>query len=295
MNEKKKEYINYLKSVRKVSKSTLLAYDKDLKDYLYFLNMKKIPLSRVRKNTIYTYENYLFSNGKSSASIARALSSVKGFHRYMCTIGLAKTNPTHGIETPKIERILPDILTISEIETFLAQPTLTNYRGLRDKAILELLYATGIRVSELIQLKYSDVDLQRGTISCTDRIIPFGSFSFDALVNYLDASPFHGKNPNYELYLFTGSTGKKLTRQGIWKMIKKYHISSGIKKEISPQVLRNSFAAHLLQNGADVKIVQELMGHTALSSTLIYAELNKNKLRTAYDKSHPRAKTSKTE
>ena len=168
------------------------------------------------------------------------------------------------------------------------QPDCSNYRGCRDKAILELLYATGLRVSELVQIKIADVDLHKNTISCPDRIIPFGSFSSDALVKYINTSPFL---TNYKLdkYLFTNTGGKQLTRQGVWKMIRKYKLSAAITKDVSPQTLRNSFAAHLLENGADIKIVQELMGHTALSSTLIYAELSKNKLRDAYNKSHPRA------
>ena len=295
MKEKKNNYIHYLKTNKKASKNTLLAYDKDLTDYFAYLNTQKIPLSKVKKNIIYTYENFLATNGKSTSSVARALSSIRGFHQYLQTTGQSKTNPSLGIETPKMRRILPDILTVSEVKTLLNQPLCTNYRGYRDKAILELLYATGIRVSELLQLKYSDVDMNKGTISCTNRIIPFGAFSFEALINYLNESPFHTKDTLSDIYLFTNSGGKQLTRQGIWKIIKKYHISSGISKEVSPQILRNSFAAHLLENGADIKIVQELMGHTALSSTLIYAELTKNHLRDAYDKAHPRAKMSKAE
>lgn len=292
MNEKINEYIRFLKSAKKVSKNTIVAYQKDLNDYMTYLGDKKISLSKVRKNTIYIYENHLLSLGKSSASVARALSSIRGFHQHLLVTGNARNNPASGIETPKIERVLPDILTVAEIDKLMKQPDRTNYRGYRDKAILELLYATGIRVSELLQLKLNDVDITRGTVSCTDRVIPFGAFSSAALLEYLKFSPFHNTNNPSEIYLFTNSAGKQLTRQGIWKIIKKHHIASGIQKAISPQILRNSFAAHLLDNGADIKIVQELMGHTALSSTLIYAELNKNRLREAYDKSHPRAKNN---
>ena len=290
MNEKINEYIRFLKSVKKASKNTITAYEKDLNDYMSYLGTQKISLSKVRKNTIYIYENHLLSSGKSSASVARALASIRGFHQHLLVTGNAKNNPASGIETPKIERVLPDILTVTEVDKLLNQPEGTNYRGSRDKAILELLYATGIRVSELLQLKLSDVDITRGTISCTDRVIPFGTFSSVALVEYLKLSPFHNQNKQAEIYLFTNSAGRQLTRQGVWKIIKKHHISSGIQKAVSPQILRNSFAAHLLDNGADIKIVQELMGHTALSSTLIYAELSKNRLREAYDKAHPRAK-----
>lgn len=295
MKEKKNEYIAFLKKVKKVSKNTYSAYEKDLNDYILYLGDKKISLSKIKKNTIYVYENYLASVGKSTSSIARALASIRGFHQYLYLNGMSRTNPALGIETPKIERVLPGILTISEVERLLSQPNCINYRGYRDKAILELLYATGIRVSELLQLKFTDVDLYKGTISCTERIIPFGSFSSAALTSYIEFSPYLDKNSSEDIYLFTNSSGKQLTRQGIWKIIKKYHKLSGISKSVSPQILRNSFAAHLLENGADAKIVQELMGHTALSSTLIYAELSKSRLREAYDKAHPRAKLSKAE
>ena len=147
----------------------------------------------------------------------------------------------------------------------------------------------------MVQLKFADVDFQKATISCTDRIIPFGSLSSNALAMYIQTSPFHNTKNKQDLYLFTNTGGKQLTRQGVWKMIKKYAISAGITSDVSPQILRNSFAAHLIENGADIKIVQELMGHTALSSTLIYAELTKDRLRDAYDRAHPRAKMLKAE
>lgn len=295
MKEKINDYIRFMKSIKKASKNTLVAYEKDLNDYFLYLTEQKISLSKVRKNTIYLYETHLMSLGKSSSSVARALASIRGFHQHLLLKGNARTNPASGIETPKIQRVLPEILSVQEVEKLLNQPECVNYRGYRDKAILELLYATGIRVSELLSLKLNDIDVSRGTISCTDRIIPFGSFSSHALLEYLKVSPFHDVDNPRDVYLFTNSAGKPLTRQGIWKLIKKYHLSSGIKKAVSPQILRNSFAAHLLENGADVKIVQELMGHTALSSTLIYAELSKNRLRDAYDKAHPRAKILKAE
>ncbi len=295
MKDKKNEYINYLRNTKKLSKNTLMAYAKDLQDYVDFLSMQKITLSKVRKNTIFTYENFLATSGKSSASVARALASIRGFHQYLQLLGFTKNNPLHGIETPKIERVMPEILTLEQIETLLAQPKCINYKGYRDKAILELLYATGIRVSELVQLKFADVDFQKATISCTDRIIPFGSLSSNALAMYIQTSPFHNTKNKQDLYLFTNTGGKQLTRQGVWKMIKKYAISAGITSDVSPQILRNSFAAHLIENGADIKIVQELMGHTALSSTLIYAELTKDRLRDAYDRAHPRAKMLKAE
>lgn len=288
MEERKKAYLNYLRDVKKLSQNTLMAYTKDLNDYVNYLTTHKITLKRVQKNTIFAYENYLYHNGKSNSSVARAIVSIRGFHQYFVESGYLKRNPALNVETPKQERVLPGILTLGEIELLLQQPNCTNYKGYRDKAILELLYATGIRVSELILLKFSDVDFHKGTISCTDRIIPFGAFSSEALKKYVEMSPFLSKT-KLDTYLFLNTGGKQLTRQGVWKLMKKYSVQSGIPKDISPQILRHSFAAHLIENGADIKIVQELMGHTALSSTLIYAELNKNKLRDAYDKAHPRA------
>ncbi len=289
MEERKKLYIEYLKNIKHLSDNTLMAYQKDLNDYTSYLSTHKISIRRVRKNTIFTYENTLYHQGKSSASVARAIVSIRGFHQYLTEIGFLKINPAYSIETPKTERVLPGILTLHEVEMLLQQPNRDDYKGYRDTAILELLYATGLRVSELVQLKLADVDFHRNTIACTDRIIPFGVFSSESLKKYIEMSPFLN-NYKLDMYLFTNTGGKQLTRQGVWKMIKKYKLSAGITKEVSPQILRNSFAAHLLENGADVKIVQELMGHTALSSTLIYAELTKNKLRDAYDKAHPRAK-----
>lgn len=294
MQDKAKKYLDYLKKNKKLSESTLTAYKKDLNDYFSYLSMQNLTLDTVRKKTIFAYENYLASNGKSASSIARALSSMRGFHQYLMTTGKSKNNPLLGVETPKPARVMPGILSVREVQTLLSQPKCTNYKGYRDRAILELLYATGIRVSELIQLKFSDVDFTKRTISCTDRIIPFGSFSSEALEEYIKMSPFHSDKEK-DVYLFTNTGGRQLTRQGVWKMMKKYTAQSGIEKDVSPQILRNSFAAHLIENGADVKIVQELMGHTALSSTLIYAELTKDRLRDAYNKAHPRAKFQKFE
>lgn len=288
MEERKNEYLTYLKKIKKLSQNTLMAYSKDINDYILYLSEHKISLKRVRKNTIFGFENFLYHKGKSGASVARAVVSVRGFHQHLVDVGFMKSNPAINVETPKPERLLPGILSLKEIEILMQQPNCVNYKGYRDKAILELLYATGLRVSELVQLKLSHVDFDKGTISCTDRIIPFGAFSSEALKKYVENSPFL-KNEKTDPFLFTNTGGKQLTRQGVWKMMRKYRTLSGIQKDISPQILRNSFAAHLIENGADIKIVQELMGHTALSSTLIYAELSKNKLRDAYDKAHPRA------
>ena len=288
MIERVNDYLSYLKNVKKLSKNTLMAYSKDLNSYVSYLSNNKISLKRVQKNTIFAFENLLYGQGKSNASVARALVSLRGFHQHLVETGYTKKNPAINIETPKTEHLLPGILSLQEIELLMNQPKCINYKGYRDKAILELLYATGLRVSELIQLKLSNVDFHKGSISCTDRIIPFGAFSADALKKYVEMSPFLSDTYT-DAYLFTNTGGKQLTRQGVWKIIRKYRTQSGIEKDVSPQILRNSFAAHLIENGADIKIVQELMGHTALSSTLIYAELTKNKLRDAYDKAHPRA------
>lgn len=296
MNEKLQNYITYLNKTKRVSKNTLMAYQKDLNDYLNYLKSRSVSLSKVRKNTIYSYENVLEADGKSNASIARALASIRGFHRYLLETNAARTNPAFGISTPKSKPLLPGFLTISEIEHLLNQPKCINYKGYRDKAILELLYATGIRVSELVQLKYSDIDMFRKVITCNDRSIPFGAFSEDALTKYLSVSPFHKESEiDDDTYLFVNTRGTQLTRQGVWKIIKKHHQSSAIRKDISPQILRNSFAAHLIQNGADIKSVQEMMGHTALSSTLIYAEISRSHIQNVYQESHPRAKIAKSD
>jgi integrase/recombinase XerD len=247
---------------------------------------------KLRKNNLTAYFVYLQKEGKSVATVARAIAAVRGFYEYLALSGVVKRDPAAGIPVPKPEKRLPGILTVHEIEVFLDQPDLSSTKGCRDKAMLELMYATGLKVSELIALKLGDVDFNTGLIRCvsggTERIVPFGSVSSDALKKYIELSVYHrSKNP--DMLLFTNLYGKQMSRQGFWKIIKQYKAQAGIAKEITPQVLRHSFAAHLIDNGLDTSALQELMGYTAASSAQFYANLSGAHIKEIYKKAHPRA------
>lgn len=285
-------YLRYLKETKRLSDNTISSYRRDLVAYLNYLEGQRIPLEKVKRSNIVNYEIMQQKSGKSNASIARMLASIRGYHQYLYLIGVTAKNPSAGIESPKQERKLPGILTVKEVDLLLSQPVLNNYKGYRDKAMLELLYATGIRVSELIGLQVKDVDFKHGLIRChgedKERYIPFGAICSDALQTYINLSPYH-RDQDPEQLLFTNLNGKQMSRQGFWKIIKRYKQQAGIEKEITPQVLRHSFAAHLMDNGVDLKSLQELMGHAAISSTQVYDELTHNRLREIYKKTHPRA------
>ena len=214
------------------------------------------------------------------------------FFQYLTQKNGWKENPAEKLKAPKIEKKLPGILTVEEVDLLLAQPKGNTAKGIRDKAMLELLYATGIRVSELISLKIKDINLKLGYLTCSggerERVIPFGSAAKQAVEKYLDVARDQLLGDQDSDFLFLNCSGKSMSRQGFWKVLKGYAASAGIQQDITPHTLRHSFAAHLLQNGADLKSVQEMMGHSDISSTQIYMNMNIHKIRDVYMKAHPR-------
>lgn len=284
-------YLNYLEKKRKLSENTLMSYKHDLYDYFEYLSSNKLTIARAGKSTVTAYLSLMQRNGKSATTIARALASVRGMYKYLNVTERMKRNPADGILAPKSERKMPEILTVKEVDRLLSQPSGDDFKSVRDKAMLELIYATGIRASELIALKNDDLELDKEIIRCEGedrRVLPFGILAKTAIKKYLDVSPFHNGGKEKSTYLFVNVYGNPLTRQGFWKIIRQYKKSAEIEKEINPQILRNSFAVHLLENGADVKALQEFMGHSVITSTKFYENMKSSKLREVYAKYHPR-------
>lgn len=292
MDEVVNKYIRELEAEKKLSKNTLESYSRDIRQFLEFLNENDIDFKNVKKANIISYTLYLQKQGKAVASISRSLASIRSFYHVLVKNNIVKTMPTMDIQSPKIEKKIPEILTVKEVEKLLSIPKADSYKGARDKAMLELLYATGIRVTELISLNMDDVNLELAYIKCNgtkERIIPVGKISLDALTLYIKQYRMGFQKQKDKEALFLNFHGERLTRQGFWKIIKYYSELAGIEKEITPHTLRHSFAAHLIQNGADLKSVQQMLGHSDISTTQIYADMVKNRISDVYKKSHPRA------
>ena len=288
MNSLIKKYILNITRKKNYKKNTIDAYERDLKFFAEYLSKNKIAFDEVTKLKINLYAAHLLRNGKSEATVARTLSTIKGFYSYLYEKKILNNNPSLNVTTPHIEKKKTNILSLEEMDLFLSQPDLSTPKGCRDKAILELIYATGIKVSELISLKISDVNFISETITVGNREIPYGTVCSSSLNMYIEKSEFINISDK-TAYLFTNLSGTKLSRQGIWKIIKYYKMMSGIEKEITPQIMRHSFAVHLIDNGIDIKTLQELMGHTVIASTQTYIELSKRKIRSIYKSVHPRA------
>jgi len=291
-------YINYLAAVRGASANTRQAYAQDLRDYLDFLTQRKCTdITQIRAADVMQYRVWLKNKGLAERSLARYLSSVKGFHRYLCDEGLLAIDPTATLDPPKIGVKLPQVMTFDEVERLLAQPDHTTPAGLRDQAMLDTLYASGLRVSELIALRVADVYLARGFLRCfgkgeKERVAPLGQIACDRIAQYLrDARPLILQN-RLSIYLFVSRLGKPLTRQAVWKMIKKYLQQAELSAEMSPHTLRHSFATHLLEHGADLRSLQLRLGHSDIATTQIYTHVSTMRLRDVYDAKHPRAKKS---
>ena len=294
MNTYIEDYTSFMTDVRHKSANTVESYKRDITQYITFLDETGVPdASAATKTTILSYMLYLQKNGKASSTISRTLASLRSFYLYMLRCGEINTNPTSNLEAPHVEKKMPQILTGSEVERLLEQPSVADNKGMRDKAMLELLYATGIRVSELISLDLSDVNIPMSFIRCRggkkERIIPMGATAKEALTLYLkEARPYMIREENEEA-LFVNMSGQRLSRQGFWKLIKHYRNEAGIQAEITPHTLRHSFAAHLLENGADLRSIQEMMGHADISSTQLYSRVVNSKIKDVYAKAHPRA------
>lgn len=292
------DYINlyerYLLETKHSSVNTVASYIRDLRQFdKYVSENLDCSLDEVTPEQATVYFAWQTNAGKSSATVTRSLASIKGFYSYLVSTGVTETNPVRSIHLAKVEKKLPQILTGTEVELLLAQPKCTDPKGYRDKAMLELLYATGIRVSELIALDVDCVNIPAGFIRCTGggktRMIPLYPAAVRAIQTYMtQIRPSMIADPG-ETALFVNLSGERMSRQGFWKIIKHYQQTANIQKEITPHTLRHSFAAHLLENGADLKSIQEMLGHSDISSTQIYAQIVKQNLKSVYNKFHPKA------
>lgn len=289
------EFTNYLSVERGLASNTLESYGRDLRQYAAYLAANNVPHPEaVSREAIVQYLLQLQSQGKATATIARRLAALKAFYQYLVRERLCDEDPTRNLESPKLERRLPRVLSVAEVERVLRQPDVRTPGGLRDRAMLELLYATGIRVSELVSLNLGDVNLEQGYLRCVgkgskERLVPVGSFAQDSLRTYLgQGRPKLIRDP-HEQCLFVNHHGRRLTRQGFWKIVKRYAELAKVDKAITPHTLRHSFATHLLENGADLRSVQEMLGHADISTTQIYTHLTRVRLKEVYSRSHPRA------
>lgn len=286
-------YVVYLDDVKKTSQNTKMSYQRDLNKMCNFFEEKGIKkVSQISEEMLTSYIYYLKDNKLANATISRNIAAIKGWYLFMVKAGMAEEDLAANLKAPKIEKKAPEILQMDEVVKLLEEPKGKNPKEIRDKAMLELLYATGIRVTELITLSTSQLNMQMNYIICNDgnkdRIIPFGLKAREALLNYLEYSRnVMINNPKSDI-LFVNCSGQSMSRQGFWKLIKYYAQKAGITADITPHTLRHSFAAHLVENGADLKSVQEMLGHSDISTTQVYAKLNQNKLRDVYSKAHPR-------
>lgn len=286
-------FINYMHNVKQTSENTEMSYRRDLKKVAGYMEEQGITdVKKINATNLNSYILYLEKNQFSAATISRNIASIKAFYHYMLREGIVKEDVSEQLKAPKIEKKLPEILSTEDVVKLLEQPKADNSKEIRDKAMLELLYATGIRVTELITLKVSDLNLQLGFIVCKDsskeRVIPFGSEAKKALSRYMDGTRENMLADAASGYLFANCSGQPMSRQGFWKLIKSYARKAGITADITPHTLRHSFAAHLVENGADLKSVQEMLGHSDISTTQIYANMRHSRIREAYEKAHPR-------
>jgi len=291
----KNEYLKFIQIEKGLSSNTIGAYRRDLDKYIDYLNEHKIAhIDFVDRQTIQQCLGYLHDQGASAKSLARFISTVRSFHQFALREKYAAKDPTVLIETPKYERRLPDVLEVDEIVALLETPDISKNNGYRDRTMLELLYATGMRVSELIQLEVENVNLIMGFVRVfgkgnKERIVPLGDTVIDFLTKYIETVRPQLLKKTTTDALFLNLHGKPLSRQGIWKMIKQTGIKANINKTLTPHTLRHSFATHLLENGADLRAVQEMLGHSDISTTQLYTHVSKSQIRKMYNAFHPRA------
>lgn len=286
------KYLQYLKD-KNTTENTFLAYKRDVMGFEKYCKDRNIDdLTKVENAAVVSYVLDLKESGKTSATIARKLAAIRKFYKFLIKTGVCKNNPTEDIKTPRIERKEVEYLTISEVENVLSMPNETP-KGKRDRAILEVMYATGIRANELVEANLEDVNIRIGFLSCpgvagNPRIVPLGRPSKMALEEYI----YEVRNElakEDETALFVNYQGKRLTRQGVWKILKEYGKKANLEEKFTPNILRHSFAVHMAQNGADIKSLQELLGHEDIAATQIYFTISKNRIKDVYDKAHPRA------
>lgn len=293
MEKQVKLFLDFLKDDKKLSDNTLQSYRRDIEQYEKYVSDNKINYLKVTEETILEYMEYLREENKKESTISRSLASIRSFYQYLIRIKKIKKDPTMTIESPKINKRIPNILTSKEVELLLDQPKDVDLKGTRDKAMLEFAYATGMRVTEMISLNIDDVRLDEGYVVCRGRTksrnIPLGSMSLKALKEYIDDARPYLIRDEEEDALFVNVNGTRLTRQGFWKIVKYYKEQAHIEKDITPHVLRHSFATHLLQNGADLKAIQTMLGHSDISSTQVYMQFQDPGIKNEYKKAHPRA------
>jgi len=284
---------NYLIGEKHASVNTVSSYIRDVRQYTQFLDTRQIDCFKATVKDINDYISSLTLAKKSVSTITRTIASLKCFYNFLGLKKLVSRNPMLAITPPKNARKLPQILTNKEVDLLLSQPKCTDFKGYRDKAMLEVLYATGIRVTELIQLNIRDANLSAGFIICRgehkERVIPLYPEAIRAIGDYINLARDNMLADPNEPSLFVNLNGARMTRQGCWKIIKHYQETANINKQITPHTLRHSFATHLLENGADIHAIQEMMGHSDISSTQFYANLVKQQLREVYNRYHPRA------
>ena len=287
------EFKTYLVTEKGASANTVASYMRDITQYVHYLGEDDRQVLGATSECIEAYRKQLLKMGKSAATVTRALASLKCLYRWLQQKGRCPENPAKGVKAEKVERKLPQILSNQEVELLLEQPCCVDDKGFRDHAMLEVLYATGIRVSELISLNVTDVNLTAGAIRCIshdkERFIPLYPAAIRALSEYMEFVRPQMLARKDETSLFVNVSGERMSRQGFWKIIKSYQAKAHIEKDITPHTLRHSFAAHLLENGADIRAIQEMLGHADISSTQVYSQLVKKQLKDVYQKSHPRA------
>ena len=286
-------FLDFIKNEKKLSDNTFQSYQRDILQFQEYVNLNNLDYTKVTEENIKGYLDYLKELNKKATTISRHLASIRLFYQYLLKFHKVKENPTAHVQAPKIDKKIPSILTSEEVTLLLSQPQNVDLKGIRDKAMLEFAYATGMRVTEIISLNIDDIDLEAGFVNCKNRLrtrtIPLGKISLNALKEYVgNVRNVLIKDEN-EKALFVNINGKRLTRQGVWKIVKYYKEQAHITKDITPHVLRHSFATHLLQNGADLKSIQTMLGHSDISSTQVYMQFQDESIKNIYRKAHPRA------
>ena len=286
-------FLDFLSNDKKVSNNTLQSYKRDILQYQAYIDKKKLNYLNMDNSQIEKYLKSLSKANKKPSTISRNLATIRAFYFFLIKNKNVDIDPTAGVHAPKVEKKVPSVLTTEEVELLLEQPSSVDLKGIRDKAMLEFAYATGMRVTEIISLNIEDVNLEEGYVVCNSknkkRNIPLGSISLNALKDYIEKSRTILIKSDEENALFVNVNGRRLTRQGFWKIVKYYQEQANITKDITPHVLRHSFATHLLKNGADLKAIQAMLGHSDISSTQVYMQFKNDNLKDVYKKAHPRA------
>lgn len=287
-------YTDFMTNVCHKTLNTIESYKRDVVKYLTYLSKHNVSnLNMTTRTTVLSYLLELQNSGRASSTISRNLASIRSFYEFLKQDGIVEIDPTESLSAPHVEKKPPKVLSSDDVNLLLEQPKLSDNKGIRDKAMLEVLYAAGIRVSELIGLNITDINIQMGFVRCrnskSERIVPIGSKAVESLRVYLDIARPAMVHDEREMSLFVNCSGGRISRQGFWKIIKQYQHSAGIKTEITPHTLRHSFAAHLIENGADLESIKTMMGHADIASTQVYTCFINEKLKNVYEHAHPRA------